>query len=152
MPAGDAEVRANVVAVGWYDNELLIRTLCAIESVLRDRDPRILETLGRYSAEADLKRVYRVFLRMANPAAVLEKASELWKRFFNTGRWEVKRVDHGAEGALLEAGVVHEVLCRNLNAYLQRVFELVGAQGVTVRHLECRTRGDARCLFSIRWR
>ena len=152
MPAGDAEVRASVIAVGWYDNELLVRMLCAAEDVLRDRDPKIIETLGRYAAEADLKRIHRVFLRMANPAVVLEKATALWRRFFNTGRWEVKRVTQGAEAELIDAGVVHEIICRNLRAYVQRLFELVGAKGVTVRHPECRACGAARCVFSVRWR
>jgi predicted hydrocarbon binding protein len=47
---------------------------------------------------------------------------------------------------------VHDVFCRNLCAYLQRLFELVGAKDVTVRHVACRTRGDAECEFVFRWR
>jgi hypothetical protein len=129
-----------------------VRQLCAIEEVVRERDPRIVEALGRYAAEADLTRIHRVFLRMANPAFVLEKAAELWGRFFDSGRWEIARVPRGADASLVGAGIVHEVFCRNLQAYLQRLFELVGAKSVTVRHTACRTRGDARCTFIVRWR
>jgi predicted hydrocarbon binding protein len=152
MPPADVEVRSSVVAIGWYENALLIRTLLAIDEVLRDRDPNIIEALGRYAAEADLTRIHRVFLRMANPAFVVEKATELWGRFFDTGHWEVKRVERGADAALIGAGVVHEVFCRNLASYLHRLFELVGAKAVTTRHTECRVRGDARCTYVIRWR
>jgi predicted hydrocarbon binding protein len=152
MPPDDVEVRSGVVAIGWYENALLNHTLVAIERVLRERDPKIIETLGRYAAENDLKRIHRVFLRMANPAFVLEKSTELWSRFFDTGRWEIKRVERGADATLVGHGVVHEVFCRNLTAYVHRLFELVGAKDVTVRHAECRSRGDARCLFVCRWR
>ena len=152
MTPADVEVRAGIVAVGWYENALLIRSMLAMEQVLHDRDPKIIETLGRYAAEADLTRIHRVFLHMANPAFVLEKSAELWGRFFDTGVWEVTRVPRGADAVLSGAGVVHEIFCRNLTAYLHRLFELVGAKAVTVRHTECRARGDARCAYVIRWR
>ena len=151
---GPADVAAlnSVVAIGWYENALLFRVLAATEVALRDRDPKIIDTLGRYAAEGDLTRIHRVFLRMANPAVVVEKATAIWSRFFDTGTWRVTRVDRGADAALVGAGVYHDVFCRNLRAYLQRLFELVGAKEVTVRHVACRTRGDAACEYAIRWK
>jgi hypothetical protein len=151
MPAAAAEVRSSIVAVGWYDDALLVQTLCALEEALRERDPNIIETLGRFAAEADLTRIHRIFLRMATPAFVLERATNLWNRFFDMGRWEVRRVERGVDGLLIDAGIVHDVFCRNLRGYLQRLFELVGAKGVTVEHPECRVRGGACCRFAIRW-
>jgi serine/threonine protein kinase len=151
LAPGDAEVRSSIIAVGWYDSALFVRTLCAIDNVLRERDPKIVESLGRYAAEHDLKRIHRVFLRLANPAFVLEKAMDLWKRFFSTGRWDERRVERGAEAELVDWDAAHELTCRNLLAYLHRMFELVGAKGVTSRHPECRARGDARCFYSVRW-
>jgi predicted hydrocarbon binding protein len=152
MGPGDAEVRASIIAVGWYDDGLLARSLTAMEQVLGERQPTIIEDLGRYAAEQDLKRFHRVFLRMANPAFVLEKATELWGRFFDTGAWEIRRVPRGADAKLVGSEMVHEAFCRNLQAYLQRLFELVGAKGVTVRHPECRAKGDTYCGFVVRWR
>lgn len=151
MPRAAAEVRSSIVAVGWYDDELLVQTLCAVEEALRDRDPDIIVTLGRYAAETDLTRIHRVFLRMASPAFVLERATNLWNRFFDTGHWDVQRLEGGVDGLLVDAGIVHDVFCRNLQGYLQRLFELVGARAVTVGHPECRVRGGACCRFAIRW-
>jgi hypothetical protein len=118
---------SSIVAVGWYDDTILVETLRTVEEVLRERDPKIIETLGRFAAEQDLTRIHRVFLRMASPAFVLERATNLWRRFFDSGR------------------------CRNLQGYLQRLFELVGAKDVTVGHPECRVYGGALCRFAIRW-
>ncbi len=152
MAPVDVETLESIVAIGWYENALLFRVLAATEEALRERDPKIIDTLGRYAAEGDLKRIHRVFLRMANPAVVVEKATAIWGRFFDTGTWRVRRVDRGADASLVGAGVVHDVFCRNLRAYLHRLFELVGAKDVTVRHVACRTRGDAECEYAIRWK
>ncbi|HEX8794969.1 MAG TPA: hypothetical protein VF765_28680 [Polyangiaceae bacterium] len=151
MPAAAAEVRSSIVAVGWYDDTLLVETLRTVEEVLRERDPRIIETLGRFAAEQDLTRIHRVFLRMASPAFVLERATNLWRRFFDSGRWEVKPAEGGVDGLLIDSAIVHDVFCRNLQGYLQRLFELVGAKDVTVGHPECRVQGGALCRFAIRW-
>ena len=48
-------------------------------------------------------------------------------------------------------GVTHEMMCKNLRAYIQRLFELVGAKGVTVTHVKCKTRGDEHCEYAVRW-
>jgi predicted hydrocarbon binding protein len=152
LSPAERETLESVVAVGWYDHALQARFLGAAERALGDRAPKLMESLGRYAAEADLKRIHRVFLRMANPAMVLEKAAQLWGRYFDTGTWTIRRVDHGADAILAGAGVVDELWCKNLCAYLQRLFELVGARDVTLRHPECRAHGGAHCAFVIRWR
>lgn len=101
--AAAAEVRSSIVAVGWYDDTLLVETLRTVEEVLGERDPRIIETEG------------------------------------------------GVDGLLIDSAIVHDVFCRNLQGYLQRLFELVGAKDVTVGHPECRVQGGALCRFAIRW-
>lgn len=116
MPPTAAEARSGIVAVGWYDDALLVQTLCAVEAVLRERDPQIIETLGRYAAEQDLTRIHRVFLRMATPAFVLERATNLWRRFFDSGRWDVRPIEGGVDGLLIDAGIVHDVFCRTSRA------------------------------------
>jgi hypothetical protein len=147
----DRETYASMVAIGWYENALLVRIFIAIEAALAPRDPAILETLGRYAAEQDLTRIHRILLRMANPALVLEKATGIWHRFFDTGTWHVERIENGANAILGGAGVTHEMMCKNLRAYIQRLFELVGAKGVTVTHVKCKTRGDEHCEYAVRW-
>ena len=74
MPAAAAEVRSSIVAVGWYDDALLVQTLRTVEDVLREREPRIIEMLGRYAAEQDLTRIHRVFLR-TSPSGTPSAAS-----------------------------------------------------------------------------
>ena len=108
---------------------------------------------GAYAAEYDISRIHRLFFRIANPAFVLEKSTEIWARFFDTGEWTIKRQKAtSAEGVLTGWTITDDRSCEYLRAYIQRMFEIVGAKDVENRHVECRARGGAQCRFLIAWR
>lgn len=92
-----------------------------------------------------------MFLRMANPAFVLEKTGKYWSRFHDHGRWTTTRLPNGAM-ALLEDFEGSATYCAMLVPYTGRLFELVGAKGVRVAHPECRSKGARACRFEISWR
>ncbi len=148
----EAAIIDDALVVGWYDMALLPRLFRAIEETEGESDRRIFEHLGTYSAERDLTTTNRLFLRMANPAYVLEKAGEYWHRFHDVGRWTVTRTATGGAKATLEDFIVDAPFCRMLTAYIRRMFELVGAKAVHVEHRRCRARGDTACVFEGSWR
>lgn len=136
----------------WYDFEIRVRALRALDSVLGTGDNKLVYDFGAYGAERDLSTAQRMFLHLANPAYVLEKATEYWRRFYDFGEWEVKREHRGA-GALLRGNPVNDgVFCAEVTGYIHRMFELVGARDVMVGHPACRGRGDEECVFAGKWR
>ncbi|HVH47177.1 MAG TPA: V4R domain-containing protein [Labilithrix sp.] len=146
-PADREDLRA-VIPMGWYSLALYARLIRSIEAVYGGgRDMPLLFDLGRYEAEHDLRTIHRVLLRFANPAYVIEKTGELWRRFHDTGTWEVKRQPDGLTGVLSDWGYVDEALCVELVGYMGRCLELVGAKNVVMEHPRCRARGDKECRF-----
>jgi hypothetical protein len=143
---------STAVAVGWYDLGVEVRMLHAIDEVLVAGDRALLVEMGRFTADRDFGGVQRLFFRLANPAFVMEKAMAYWNRYYDTGRWEIRRVASGADGALLDFARPDELFCVVTTGYLARMFELVGARDVRVEHPRCRGRGDLSCLFQGRWR
>lgn len=143
---------STAVAVGWYDLGVEIRMLHAIDEVLANGDRSRLEEMGRFTAQRDFGGVQRLFFRFANPAFVMEKGMSYWNRYYDTGRWEIRRIPLGADGALVDFAMPDPLFCVVTSAYLARMFELVGAKDVRVEHVRCRGRGDATCLFQGRWR
>ena len=118
------------------------RLIHAIDEAHGAGDLGLVVQLGRFEAERDLTIIYRLLFRLMNPATVVEKTTDYWHKFHDTGSWEMMRVgDNEIQGVLSGWGVVDHALCR----------ELVGAQNVIVEHPECRGRGHARCLFRGRW-
>ena len=46
---------------------------------------------------------------------------------------------------------VDELYCIELTGYLKRMWELVGARNVSVKHDECRAKGHDRCVWTGAW-
>jgi len=149
----DRAVLGGIVAVGWYDLGLYARTLRALDAVLGYGDLTLLDELGRYGAEKDFTTVYRLFFRMGNPIYAIEKTTDYWRKFHDTGIWSIVREGEGrARGTLRDWGCVDRALCREMTAYMSRVLELVGGKDVRLLHPRCRVDGDAECFFTLRWR
>jgi predicted hydrocarbon binding protein len=156
LPAGDPDVIASMVSVGWYDIRLYDRVCRAVaESLgpeLQLSPESVMVAIGRYAAERDLKTIHRLFLRVANPAYVLERAADFWRRYQDSGTWTIERQTPTRVRATLRGwGSEDELTCVRLAAYTERLFELVGARNASLERVECRARGDEACVFDGRW-
>jgi hypothetical protein len=150
----DRDVLAGVVSVGWYPLELHARVTRAIDEVHGVGDLALAAQLGRFQADTDLTTVHRVFLKLISPNFAVEKLTELWPRYHDSGRWVVaRRGDDQMLGQLHEfgGGFVDPAICRTVVGYITRCVELVGAKNVLVDHTECRAHGDGHCGYHIRW-
>jgi hypothetical protein len=147
------------IASSWYPEQVFVDLLHALDGTLGQGDGgALLQRAGAYGAEFDVTKIHRVLFRLANPGFVLEKSMNIWHRFYDSGVWRITRPsDTSADGLLEGWGIVDAVSCEYLRAYLQRMFELVGATGVVARHPECRARvvhGHApvkACRYVITW-
>jgi predicted hydrocarbon binding protein len=136
----------------WYDLEIWVRSLHVLKDAFGDEAPGVVYEFGQHEADRDHNTWQRLFLRLANPAFVIEKATEYWRKFCDFGRWEVKRQDGNAATATLAGVPVADALyCEELTGYLKRLFELVGAKNVQVEHARCRSRGDESCVWRGSW-
>jgi hypothetical protein len=150
-PQERSEIEA-IVPVGWYPLELYARMIHELDDLHGAGDLGLIVQLGRFEAEHDITLIYRAMFRLMNPATVIVKTGEYWRKFHDTGRWEMKRIsDKEIEGTLHDWGVVDYALCRELVGYMARALELVGADSVIFEHPECRAKGHNRCHFRARW-
>lgn len=133
MPPEDQDVLRALVPVGWYDLGLQHRLLRQIDQHFGRGDGALVDEIGVFEADQDLTVVHRLFLRLANPAFVLEKSGEYWSRFYDTGRWTIERRGRtGARGVLSEVEPFDPLFGRYLTAYIRRMWELVGARDLQV--------------------
>lgn len=148
----DRDALASMVPVGWYDIRVSDRVNRAIVDAVGAGMTDVMQALGGYAAAEDLKTIHRLFLRMANPAFVLERVAEFWGRYQDSGVWTVIRTPPNRVRATLDGwGSEDEATCIRLASYTRRLFELVGAKDVYVERRACRARGDAACIFEGRW-
>jgi hypothetical protein len=151
LPA-DAELVRSALAMGWYRTESYESLIATVDRALGDGKLGILGDFGRFQAEHDLNLFYRIVLRFWSPAVLIEKTAEMWGKYHDTGTWEVRRESEMHVVAFLGQWLgASEIMCAGLVAYVERLFELVGAKGVRVQHPECVTRGAPRCQFVVEW-
>lgn len=152
MDPADREVLNGLVAVGWYELDLYARAIRAIDRELGAGDLGLIAPLGRFEAERDFKTIHRLFFRLANPAYAIEKATEYWRRFHDTGSWSVVRNSPTSVSGSLEGwAATDSVLCLELTGYMPRVIELVGGESALMTHPRCRMLGHSACEFDLRW-
>ena len=145
-PAEAAELRA-LVPMTWHDLDLQHRLLQTVDRHLGSNDGSLADAIGRYEADQDLRLVHRIFLKMANPAFVLEQAGEYWRRFYDTGVWEIRRSSpQRATGVLAGVDPFDPLFARYLHAYIGRLFELVGAKELRTSY-RVETRADQTSLI-----
>ena len=151
LSAADHAIVSALSPSGWYPLETQHRLLRSIDRVVSKGDLALVPEIGRYEADQDLSTIHRLFVRLTSPAYVLEKAGEYWRRFYDTGRWDVVRGNGSATGRLAEFGMVDDAFCSYLAAYIHRMFQLAGARSGALEHTECRARGAEACVFVGRW-
>lgn len=156
LDPADRDAIASMLPVGWYDVRLHDRVGRALAESLAPKmllsPESVMVAIGRHAAERDLKTIHRLFLRMAHPAYVLERAAGFWRRFQDSGTWEVERQSPTRVRATLrDWGSEDELSCIRLSAYIERLFQLVGARNGALERLACRARGDEACVFAGHW-
>lgn len=153
LTPADREIISSALASAWYPVDTYARLVHLVADVLAHGDARVFHELGRFEAESDLTIVHRVFMSIVSPATVLDKVIDYWRRFHDTGTWELTRPGPNSYRSVLRGwAIVDEALCWEMSAYMARLVELTGAEDVRVRHPECRARGAPACVFEGRWR
>ena len=148
LSESDRQTVESAINVGWYDLHLQHRLFEALDEVLGTHESPGIEAFAENVAHRDLTLVHRLFLRLANPALVLEKSGEYWGRFYDAGTWNVTRQPNRiARGELMGIEDHDPIFCRFLTAYIETMFRMVGVPGAKVRHTRCACRGAASCVF-----
>jgi hypothetical protein len=152
MPEGDRRIADEALPVGWYDMAVYSSLLRAIDDEMGNGTLSTARPLGRFQAEHDLNVFYRLVLRFWSPAILIEKTAEMWSRYHDTGVWTVtrdgeRRVDGAVTGWLGSS----DIMCPVVGAYVERLFELVGAKSARAHHPDCGARAGQVCRWVVDW-
>lgn len=135
----------------WYPFGLLNRLDRAIGRTLYPGDPRIFERLGEASA---MKRAEWLgdHAPLVSVHGFLSRVADEHHRYHNFGHGSYRRKGF-SEGEIVFSGYpeLDEVYCAGARGYFRGAVQLLTGGAVSVEERQCQCRGDACCLFRVRW-
>jgi len=141
-----------VMSSDWYEIKRLWTVMEAAKPLYPGQKDSFYRELGRFSADAGLKGVYRLFLRIAVPSYIIKKAPMVWRSYYDSGSMHVVDLDKmSCKMALRDFDEPSSALCERFAGWMERTLELCGATDMLIEHTECVNQGGRQCLWNASW-
>ena len=106
---------------------------------------------GRDAAGDAVKGIYRFFVLVLTPAALLGKASHMWSAIYNRGEMRVE-AQTDTSASIRIANFPSEIAgCSRVTGWIERMAELTGVKNTTVRQTQCYAKGAPFCEWTVTW-
>jgi hypothetical protein len=153
LDPSDSEILRHVQAIGWYPVEPVLSYMHALDRVFGQSDLSLCTRAGHYSAGWSMNTVLKVFLRFRSPTWLIDRATSVWNRYHDTGKWHVQSLNpEEMLGELRGFAVRDKAFCARLRGWLQGAIELTGGEAASVTEVRCTSRNDDHCAFSLEWK
>ncbi|HYO78817.1 MAG TPA: hypothetical protein VE010_20315 [Thermoanaerobaculia bacterium] len=106
---------------------------------------------GRDGASEAVKGIYRFFALVMTPAALLGKASQMWKTLYSGGDIRVDEQRNGAARIRLTNFPSEVAGCARITGWIERLSELTNAKNVRIEKTQCAAKGAPCCEWQLRW-
>ncbi|HDS08945.1 MAG TPA: hypothetical protein ENN73_01850 [Firmicutes bacterium] len=112
----------------WYPFNTLINLTRLIDSDLGTGDLTLARKIGKFSADHDLKSIYKLFYKIGSPQFVISRASQVFATYYDIGRLET--IDKGKGFMLLclrNFPELDEIFLQRVSGWMEKTLELSGA-------------------------
>jgi hypothetical protein len=143
----------SAIAINWHPMEEFVEFTETADQLLGSGNGRLAEAIGAAGARAHTKGVaVRIASYIAQPEFLFRRVAGLWRQFNDEGSMVVHHVDPHS-GSIEVAGLraPNAIFCGILTGWVREISTTFGINAPSVRHTECRARGDQRCWWEIRW-
>lgn len=136
----------------WYPFDYFVQLTQAIDKVFGRGDLSFIPELGRYSAEAALKGIYKVFYKVGSPEFIIKRATRVWSQYYSSGSLTV--VTAGPKQVkivLADFALPLREHCLSVLGWIQKTLEMSAGHPARVEETQCRLKGDTTCEFTAAW-
>jgi hypothetical protein len=143
----------SAIAINWHPMEELVELVQRADQILGRSNGKLAEEIGAAGARANMRGiVVRIAFYLAQPQFFIRRVAGLWRQFNDEGEMLVH--SFGESSGLMEIrgmSAPHPIFCAILTGWVREIAVGLGIRQPVVRHTECRCRGDARCVYDVRW-
>jgi V4R domain-containing protein len=152
LSADDRDVLRALHAIGWCPVEPVLNFHHALDRVFGHGDLELCVKAGHFSAGWSFNTILKMFVRFRSPAWLIERATSVWGRYHDTGRWQIDAISPTRiQGEICDFAVRDPAFCARLRGWLQGAVELTGGQRVQVSETRCACNGHGHCSFLLTW-
>ncbi len=142
---------ASGIAINWHPLDEFVEFLRVANRVIAD--PLLGERVGAAGARANTRGVMlRLTMLLARPELVLRRAATLWRQFNDAGELSLRSFESTAVEVVIE-GIPRtpRIFCDTVTGWARELTTSAGGMNASAKHVECRSDGDARCVWVARW-
>jgi hypothetical protein len=144
---------ATGIAIEWHPMGELVEFLRVADERLGTGDGEIAIEAGAAAARKNLRGAFtKALLWIARPDFLLKRIAALWSQFNDEGAMRATTVSDGLiEIEVTGVSTPDFLFCCVLTGWIREVGHSAGRPQARVSHVQCRGRGDARCLWRGEW-
>jgi len=155
MPESSQDIMNTAIyANNWYPmRAAAVEPTKALAKVFYNNDQKkaALES-GRYSADAALKGVYKIFVRIASPNYIMERAGRVFTSYYSPS--DIQVVDKHDKGLTLHITKFpepEEVIEYRIAGWCERALEFTNCKNVKANITKSLAKGDKLTEIVITW-
>jgi hypothetical protein len=107
---------------------------------------------GRYSAEVALGGIYKIFVKMATPKFIIERASKILPAYYDPSEVTVR--ENGPKHCIISISRLpgsDSVIESRIGGWIQKAFEVTGCKNVQINTLQSLAQGANETIMKIVW-
>jgi hypothetical protein len=149
---GTRETYVSSIAINWHPARELIELVDVAEAQLGGVRGKLAQEIGAAGARANMKgTLLRIAFYWGKPEFLMRRAAGLWRQFNDEGEMELVGMDK--HHVHVEVRGIHEpnaTFCAIILGWIHETSQALGIEHATAHHIECRARGQARCMYEVR--
>jgi predicted hydrocarbon binding protein len=107
---------------------------------------------GRDGAADAVKGIYRFFVAVLTPAALLSKASQMWTSLYNRGDMRVEEQTNTSALIRVVDFPSEAAGCARITGWIEGMAEMTGVKNVSIEKTQCFAKGNGCCEWRASWR
>lgn len=155
MPESSQEImKGGVFANNWYPmNDAIINPSKAVAKMFFNNDIKEAAfQMGRYSAEIGLKGVYKIFIMIAKPSFIMQRANRVFQSYYSPSNMEVfSSNDNAIITHITNFSEPSSIVENRIAGWKHKALELTHCRNVKVVITKSLTKGDKVTEFSMSW-
>ncbi len=142
-----------IISNQWYPIEeaAILPTQKMGELLFNDPKKGAWES-GKYSAEAALTGIYKIYVKLSSPTHIINRASRIFQAYYRPAEIKTSNAkSNSVEVHITKFSKPDEVIEYRIGGWILRALELSGCIGVEVVIDKSLTKGDNETRYLINW-